>query len=123
MREFVKIFKALSDSNRLRIMKMLEVRPLCVCEIQAVLKLAPSTVSKHLSLLRDAGFIYDVKENKWVNYYINIDTTNQVIKDLLPLLNEWIPNQTQVLEDHVLVKKVDRNKLCKMSIIKKDKTN
>ena len=114
MREYVKIFKALSDSNRLRIMKMLEARPLCVCEIRAVLKLAPSTVSKHLSILRDAGFIYDVKENKWVNYYIDTDTTNPVIKDLLPLLNKWIPNQAQVLEDYELVKKVDRNKLCKM---------
>ena len=70
MRELVKVFKALSDSNRIRILKMLEVRPLCVCEITEVLKLATSTVSKHLSILRDAGYIIDQKEGKWVNYYL-----------------------------------------------------
>ena len=61
MRELVKIFKALSDSNRIRIIKMLQIRPLCVCEITAVLNLATSTVSKHLSILREADLIYDIK--------------------------------------------------------------
>jgi DNA-binding transcriptional ArsR family regulator len=51
------IFKALSDKNRIRIIKMLQKKPLCVCEIRAVLKLAVSTVSQHLSILREAGLI------------------------------------------------------------------
>ena len=114
MREYSKIFKALSDPSRLRILKMLEARPLCVCEMQAILKLAPSTVSKHLSILRDAGFIYDEQENKWVNYYIDRRSGNQIIKDLLPLLQKWIPRRDQVLADFEAVKSVDRNKLCKM---------
>ena len=63
--------KALGEANRIRILKMLEIRPLCVCEITAVLRLAPSTVSKHLSILREAGFIIDQKEGKWVNYCLN----------------------------------------------------
>ena len=71
MRELVKVFKALSDSNRIRILKMLEVRPLCVCEITNVLQLAASTVSKHLSILRDVDLIDDEKDGKWVNYYLN----------------------------------------------------
>jgi ArsR family transcriptional regulator len=54
MKNHLKVFKSLSDKNRLRIMKMLEARPMCVCEITAVLNLAPSTVSKHLSLLHEA---------------------------------------------------------------------
>ena len=64
MRDVVKVFKALSDSNRVRILKMLEVRPLCVCEITRILNLATSTVSKHLSILRDVDFILDHKEGK-----------------------------------------------------------
>ena len=114
MREYAKIFKALSDPSRLRILKMLEARPLCVCEMQAVLKLAPSTVSKHLSILRDAGFIYDEKENKWVNYYIERRSGNPIVNDLLPLLQKWIPRQDQVEEDFERVKSVDRNELCKI---------
>ena len=64
MNPLIKIFKALSDTNRVRILKMLEIRPLCVCEITAVLGLAMSTVSKHLSIMREADLIFDKKENK-----------------------------------------------------------
>ena len=63
MRPIIKIFKALSDTNRLRILKILEIRPLCVCEIREVLQLATSTVSKHLSILREADLIVDDKLN------------------------------------------------------------
>ena len=60
--ENTKIFKALSDNSRLRILKMLQSKSLCVCEVQDVLGLATSTVSKHLSVLREAGFIKEEKE-------------------------------------------------------------
>ena len=59
MKEITDIFKALSDKNRLRILMMLTRRPLCVCEIQNVLSITVSTVSKHLSILRDIGLIID----------------------------------------------------------------
>nr|MBP9123989.1 winged helix-turn-helix transcriptional regulator [Ignavibacteriaceae bacterium] len=47
MEDKTKFFKILSDPNRLRILKMLQIKPLCVCEITDVLELAPSTVSQH----------------------------------------------------------------------------
>jgi ArsR family transcriptional regulator len=112
MRDVVKIFKALSDANRLRIIKMLEIRPLCVCEISAVLQLANSTVSKHLSLLRDAELIGDEKEGKWVNYYLNRETGDLYVKELLPLLEKWLPEEKIILQDRETVKSVDRNLIC-----------
>jgi ArsR family transcriptional regulator len=112
MRELVKAFKALSDSNRIRILKMLEIRPLCVCEITEVLQLATSTVSKHLSILRDAGYIIDEKEGKWVNYYLNRDQNSDYIRHLLPLIRTWLPKNEIVLNDQKKVQTVDRNKLC-----------
>ena len=65
------VFKALSDANRLRILNMIVEKPLCVCEITDILELATSTVSKHLSILRDSGLIVDEKNGKWVNYRIS----------------------------------------------------
>ncbi|MCB0283571.1 MAG: winged helix-turn-helix transcriptional regulator [Calditrichaeota bacterium] len=112
MRKLTKTFKALSDSNRIRILKMLEIRPLCVCEITEVLKLAPSTVSKHLSILRDAEFILDEKEGKWVNYFLNRDQNNEYVRHLLPLIRSWLPNDETIENDKKLVTTVDRNKLC-----------
>ena len=107
MEILVKRFKALSDPNRIRILKMLEVRHMCVCEITSVLGLATSTVSKHLSILRDAGFIVDKKNGKWVEYEyrpINDNITNQiriVLQDVT--LDQKTLNQIQL---------ADRNSLC-----------
>ncbi len=63
-----KIFKALGDRSRIRILKMLEVKPLCVCEITRILGLGQSSVSRHLGILRDAGLVIDEKDGLWVNY-------------------------------------------------------
>ncbi|MGD9898701.1 MAG: ArsR/SmtB family transcription factor [Calditrichaceae bacterium] len=112
MRVIVKTFKALSDSNRIRILKMLETRPLCVCEITSVLQLAASTVSKHLSILRDAEFIIDEKDGKWVNYYLNTHQTNEYIRHLLPLIRTWLPDEQTIKNDQNKVKIVNRNDLC-----------
>jgi len=112
MREIVKVFKALSDANRIRILKMLEIRPLCVCEITEVLQLATSTVSKHLSILRESGYIIDQKEGKWVNYYLNRDQNGDYIRHLLPLIRTWLPADETVLRDRNKVQTVDRIQLC-----------
>jgi len=112
MRKLSKTFQALSDTNRLRILKMLEVRPLCVCEITEVLKLANSTVSKHLSILRDAEFILDQKEGKWVNYYLNDTKENEFTAKLLPLIADWMPDDKVIAEDRKKVNIVDRKIIC-----------
>lgn len=76
----VKIYKALSDPNRLRILKILEAGEKCVCKIPDILGLANSTVSKHLSILRDAGFIKGRKDGKWVHYSLVENSEDESIK-------------------------------------------
>lgn len=112
MRELVKIFKALSDGSRLRILKMLEKRPLCVCEITEILGLATSTVSKHLSILRDANFIQDNKDGKWVNYQLSVGKEHVLTEELLPILLEWLGKENKVLGDLQKVERVDRVLIC-----------
>jgi len=112
MQETVRAFKALSDTSRIRIIKMLEIRPLCVCEITAVLGLATSTVSKHLSILKNAGFIFDQKENRWVNYYLNSASQLPHVKELLPLLCKWLSDDMKIAKDKEKARIVNREKLC-----------
>lgn len=112
MRTEIKLFKALADTNRLRILKMLEVRPLCVCEITAILGLAISTVSKHLSLLREAELIEDTKEGKWVNYRLATTDDDQRIRQLLQLVADWLPDDDTITSDRRQAEIVDRNILC-----------
>jgi ArsR family transcriptional regulator len=111
-RSLVKTYKALAESNRLRILKMLEIRPLCVCEITEILQLATSTVSKHLYLLREADLIIDRKEGKWVNYQINDDPDPMVAGWLLSHLAGLLADDETVRQDAEQVKTVNRHQLC-----------
>jgi len=113
MRNHLKVFKALSDKNRLRIMKMLEVRPMCVCEITAVLSLAPSTVSKHLSLLNEAELIEDRKEGKWVNYALASKSRIPFVLEMLKLLRRSLKDDPEALADMEKAKKVNKVDLCR----------
>ena len=108
----IKFFKALSDSNRLRILKMLQTKPLCVCEITNVLELATSTVSQHLKILKDAGFILEEKEGKWVNYLINPRPADPRISSLLSSLDYGIADDVIITADKKKVLAADRNVIC-----------
>ncbi|HHY03854.1 MAG TPA: winged helix-turn-helix transcriptional regulator [Thermoanaerobacterales bacterium] len=67
----VKIFRALSDKTRIRILNLLSIRELCVCEIETILDLTQSNASRHLNRLKDAKIITDNKKSQWVFYKIN----------------------------------------------------
>lgn len=68
MEEFVDVAKALSDPSRVRIFCALRDRELCVCQIVELLGLATSTVSKHMSILRQARLVESRKDGRWVYY-------------------------------------------------------
>lgn len=112
LKDKTRIFKALSDPNRLRILKMLQTRPLCVCEITEVLQLATSTVSKHLSILKDSGFILEEKEGKWVNYSINSRSADPRINSFLTSLDFWIADEQSIILDKKKALSVDRSVVC-----------
>jgi DNA-binding transcriptional ArsR family regulator len=72
-------FKALADSTRLRILGLLSVREMCVCEVMVALDLTQSTASHHLGILENAGFVRGRKIGKWVFYSL---VESKVVKEL-----------------------------------------
>ena len=68
VKQYIRVMKALSDPNRVKIIKMLEKKEMCVCELTAALGLAQPTVSKHLKQLEDAELVGSRKDGPWVNY-------------------------------------------------------
>jgi ArsR family transcriptional regulator, arsenate/arsenite/antimonite-responsive transcriptional repressor len=68
MRELIRITKALADPNRVRVVLALKRQELCVCQISELFQLAPSTISKHLSILHHARLIESRKTERWVYY-------------------------------------------------------
>ncbi len=68
MKQFLELARAVADEQRVRALLALQGRELCVCQIMAMLGLAPSTVSKHMSILKQAGLVEADKRGRWVYY-------------------------------------------------------
>lgn len=96
MHAFLKVMKALSDPNRVKMVKLLQRRPLYVCEIQTALNLAQSTASKHLKILEGAGLVTCVKEGQWVNYQLADGALNPYVSSLLGNLRHWLEDDDTV---------------------------
>jgi len=110
---FVKVMKALSDPNRVRIVKMLQQRMMCVCELQAALQLAQPTVSKHLKVLEEAGLVDRRKDGLWVNYFPADGRSSPYAASLLGNLRHWLENDPEI---QVLVNRMDgiqREEICR----------
>jgi ArsR family transcriptional regulator, arsenate/arsenite/antimonite-responsive transcriptional repressor len=107
----VKLFKALSDQTRLRILKMLEHRPLCVCEIQFVLKGSQPNVSHHLKTLAEAGLLESKKDGLWVAYRLNDSPESPLHAAALAVVRKSLTSDAKVKKDREIVKSVDRLEL------------
>ena len=112
MRDFIKVMKALSDPNRVKMVKLLQRRVLCVCEIQATLGLAQSTVSKHLKILEEAGIITYFKEGLWVNYRLSDGTNNPYVANLLGNLRFWLEDDADVAALVAKLPAINRETIC-----------
>jgi DNA-binding transcriptional ArsR family regulator len=77
-----------------------------------VLELATSTVSQHLKLLKESGFIIEEKEGKWVNYYINPRPADSRVISILTSLDFWIADHDSIISDKKKVLESDRNTIC-----------
>jgi ArsR family transcriptional regulator, arsenate/arsenite/antimonite-responsive transcriptional repressor len=110
VKEFIKVMKALSDPNRVKLLKMLQKRMMCVCEVQAALGIAQPTVSKHLKLLEDAGLVNRKKEGLWVNYSLTDGSRSPYAATLLGNLKHWLaddPGIRQLLKKGETIRRED----------------
>ena len=95
MKDFIRLMKALSDPNRVKVIKMLQQRHMCVCELQAALGVAQPTVSNHLKVLEDAGLVTSFKQGQWVNYSLALGETVYA-RTLLEHLKPWLEDDPEV---------------------------
>ena len=113
MRDFLKVMKALSDPSRVKIVKALQFKQMCVCEIHTVLGLAQPTVSKHLKILEDAGLVACKKSGSWVNYYLADGNTTPYAATLLGNLKHWLQNDPDVSRIVEALPSVRREDICR----------
>lgn len=96
MKEFIRVMKALSDPTRIKILKILEKRMMCVCELQTALGAAQSTTSKHLKILEDAGMVNPGKDGLWVNYKLADGRQSPFAASLLGNLRHWLNDEPEI---------------------------
>jgi ArsR family transcriptional regulator, arsenate/arsenite/antimonite-responsive transcriptional repressor len=99
LRATLRVTKALADAQRLRILMLLRAGELCVCQITEVLALAPSTVSKHLSILAAADLLRCRKDGRWAYYRLPAGTAAKAVRPVLTWLNAALRNDESIRRD------------------------
>lgn len=115
MQDVLSITKALADKSRLRALMLLRHGELCVCQIIEVLGLAPSTVSKHMSILRQAGLVNARKEGRWIHYRLAGREASPWVKDALVFVKRHLEDVHQTHRDDTALQqvlKIDKETLC-----------
>jgi ArsR family transcriptional regulator len=116
MNEFMAITKALSDPNRVRVLLALRRGELCVCQITELLDLATSTISKHLSILNQAGLILSRKTERWVYYRLPDKAAPVVVREALDWVGKSLSKADEAAADAAKLKKIlklDPVELCR----------
>jgi DNA-binding transcriptional ArsR family regulator len=116
MRELMNITKALADEKRVRTLLALREGELCVCQITELFGLAPSTMSKHLSVLYQAGLVESRKEGRWIYFRLPNGEAPAVVKQAINWVARSVEEQPRIQEDARLLKKIlklDPSELCK----------
>lgn len=121
MRDMIKVYKALSDESRLRVLNLLFERECCVCEVEQVLDVSQSKASRMLTTLYDVGFLNLRKEGLWSLYSIDWDGMGENLKGILKAAETGFFGNKQMEADRERLKTAVRvgpgcvNQVCKSS--------
>jgi len=113
MKDFISVMKALSEPNRVKIVKMLQHKLMCVCEIQAALGIAQPSVSKHLKILENAGLVGSKKDGLWVNYELTDGAVSPYVASLLGNLRHWLEHDKEIGELVEKLPNIRRENICR----------
>ena len=116
MRDFIRVTKALADPGRVRVLLALRRGELCVCQISELFRLAPSTMSKHLSILHQAGLIESRKTERWVYYRLPGANGSALAREAIRWLGKSLDATAEAAEDRrrlSRILKVNPSVLCR----------
>jgi ArsR family transcriptional regulator, arsenate/arsenite/antimonite-responsive transcriptional repressor len=110
--QFIQVMKALSDPNRVKIVKMLQHKRMCVCELTEALRISQPAVSKHMKILEKAGMVRSQKDGLWVNYVLSDGGSSPYAASLLGNLRHWLEDVPEVVELAERLPMIRREDIC-----------
>jgi ArsR family transcriptional regulator, arsenate/arsenite/antimonite-responsive transcriptional repressor len=115
VRELMAVMKALADESRVRILMSLAGGELCVCQIVELIGSAPSTVSKHMSILKQSYLVDSRKEGRWMYYRLAEKDIIAEAQEITSVVSKLLSTDSQIREDAKRLKqilKMDKDELC-----------
>ena len=105
--------KALSDPNRVKIVKMLQYKVMCVCEIRTALDITQPSASKHLKILEDAGLVSSKKDGLWMNYHLTDGSKSPYVASLFGNLRHWLEDEPEIAAIVKNLPLIQREDICR----------
>ena len=124
MDSFIAITKALSDENRVRALLALGDQEVCVCQLIELLQLAPSTVSKHMSILKQAKLVSGRKKGRWMYYRLPGKTAPEIVRQTISLVRQAASDDSRIRKDTERMRKILGTKkelICERQSIQRQK--
>lgn len=112
MKEFIRVMKALSDPNRVKIVKMLQHKMMCVCELTEALHISQPAVSKHLKQLEEAGLVSSRKDGLWVNYHLSDGGSSPYAASMLGNIRHWLEDVPEIVDLAERLPMIRREDIC-----------
>lgn len=108
MKELTKLFKALSDETRIRILKILMERECCVCELMQALGISQTRTSRNLSILEDAGLVRSRRDSLWITHYLDEAGMKKYAAEVVELVNKTLEDTELAAQDRERLRKAGR---------------
>lgn len=105
-------FKALSDETRVRILKLLQQREICVCELMQVLGMPQSTLSRHMNMLRRAGLVKGRRQGKWVYWRLEPADFNPYASKVIEFLKDLLEDDPRIIADREALERAVKLSFC-----------
>lgn len=112
VRPLTKLFRALGDETRLRIVALLSHGELCVCHLEKALDLTQPNASRHLSILKSSGVVDSRRDGTWV-YYSVVQQQSEAVEHMLTALTKMFGAERTLRADHAKLRKSCGPNACK----------
>jgi DNA-binding transcriptional ArsR family regulator len=125
MENMISIARALSDESRVRALLALGENEICVCQLIELLQLAPSTVSKHMSILKQAKLVVGHKKGRWMYYRLPGESAPPIVRQALLWVHLGASDDHRIQTDAVQMKRIlemNRDLICERQSIRRKQT-
>ncbi len=119
MQEFTRLLRAIADENRLRALLALEAGELCACQLVELLRLAPSTVSQHMNILRRAGLVSAEKRGRWMYYRRAENKSSPAAEEMVSFVRSSLEQEATARRDRARLAAIlrrDPHEICRSRI-------